>query len=495
MATKRVEGNTKQLVSEIGRDLCRVQGKEGEYRGYRKDILTEKLTHREIALLVCKRCKGILREACISTSGEQFCECCRNHEELYISYRSYEQTSPNTHVRDTVLSLKCSCPLQKRGCEWLGTLGECENHLDVCRHVYEKCKLECKIVLSRHELKIHVSEKCNFRQISCEHCKKDFRVCDMSNHLKKCPKIRMTCEQKCGTVMCREDMAQHLKKDCGRVVEKCKLGCGIELPRDELDIHVNTMCVQRKIPCKHCQKDFKACAMPNHLEECPKIRLTCELECGTVAYREDMAQHLEEECVEKKVECPFIKYKCEVGLIKRKKLNQHLKEKRTEHTELKLSAMEEIVMQQSEMINKQNETIERQLAALFSITNSSKLEWRIEKVVDGRSSSYYNYFSYRFQNGQQQEFQVDEFNFTLRVSKYGSISIRYPRQELYKVKVKFIFRIFSPSVPNVTWESKSGIIEIKQKGGSSEDIADIPILKEEFIRDDGVDLEIFVILL
>ncbi|KAI6648840.1 hypothetical protein LOD99_7102 [Oopsacas minuta] len=136
-------------------------------------------------------------------------------------------------------------------------------------------------------------------------------------------------------------MVRRLEKDCGRVVEKCKLDCGIELPHDELNMrmHVNEKCRE---------------------QVCSKFLLECELGCSTVAYREDMARHLEEECVEKKVECPFIKYKCEVGLIKRKELNQHLKEKRTEHTELKLSAMGEIVMQQNEMINKDSEWIYEQ---------------------------------------------------------------------------------------------------------------------------------------
>ncbi|KAI6648841.1 hypothetical protein LOD99_7103 [Oopsacas minuta] len=124
-------------------------------------------------------------------------------------------------------------------------------------------------------------------------------------------------------------MAQHLNKDCGRVIEHCKLGCGIELPRDELEMHVNDECVQRMISCEYCKRNFKWFV----------VRTGPTLEGGVCR---------------KKVECPFIKYNCEVGLIKRKELNQHLEEKRTEHTELKLSAMEEIVMQQSEMINKQN---------------------------------------------------------------------------------------------------------------------------------------------
>ncbi|KAI6653337.1 TNF receptor-associated factor 4, partial [Oopsacas minuta] len=110
-----------------------------------------------------------------------------------------EQTVPNTHVRNTVLSLKCSCPLQERGCEWLGTLGKCENHLDVCSYVHEKCKLGCGIELPRHELDMHVNEKCVHRKIRCEHCHIDFKVYNMLTHQAKCPYFPLQCVKRCGT--------------------------------------------------------------------------------------------------------------------------------------------------------------------------------------------------------------------------------------------------------------------------------------------------------
>ena len=64
------------------RDLCRVERNDiryernRKYGGYRKDILKENLTERDEVLLVCEICKGIMREASMSSSGEQFCSCC-----------------------------------------------------------------------------------------------------------------------------------------------------------------------------------------------------------------------------------------------------------------------------------------------------------------------------------------------------------------------------------------------------------------------------------
>ena len=69
MAAKLVNN----LLPETGRELCRVRGEEGECLGYRQDILTEVLSDRDKALLVCPRCQGILKEASTSSNGEQLC--------------------------------------------------------------------------------------------------------------------------------------------------------------------------------------------------------------------------------------------------------------------------------------------------------------------------------------------------------------------------------------------------------------------------------------
>ena len=85
--------------------------------------------------------------------------------------------------------------------------------------VVETCRLGCEVEMTRDELKIHVTETCVHRFIPCDHCKKDFKFCDVTHHLEKCPKMEVSCELKCGVVMCCH--GQHLD----RIVEKelCKL--------------------------------------------------------------------------------------------------------------------------------------------------------------------------------------------------------------------------------------------------------------------------------
>ena len=139
------------------RELCLITN-DGEYGGYRQDILTENLTERELAFLTCDLCQGVMREACLSSNGEQFCFSCQ--KENTGKRRMMKQTNPNLHVRKTVSLLKCACPLFDRGCQWIGKLEDCEKHLDGCTHVYEVCVLQCGTVLSRHNHASHRKNKC-----------------------------------------------------------------------------------------------------------------------------------------------------------------------------------------------------------------------------------------------------------------------------------------------------------------------------------------------
>ena len=255
-----------QIEPENGTELCRVRD-EGGVKGFRKECLKEKLTERDCTFLTCSRCQGILREACNSKSGKQLCLCCKKKE---------ENTYPNLQVRNTVLSLKSLCPIHKRGCNWVGNLGDCEKHLKTCGYVYEKCKLGCGVVLSRDELKIHSKEACSQRIVVCEYCKEKFKHRDLLTHHTRCNKMPVPCELRCDKLVIRENMRQHMVIECG----------------------------------------------------------------------------------EKEVNCPFVQYGCKVGLIKRKEMNQHLEDKKTEHMEIKMNSLEETVVKQNEIITQLSEKMD-----------------------------------------------------------------------------------------------------------------------------------------
>ena len=260
-------------------EQCCVISDGGKIRGYKKEIIVENLSKREIVFLICPRCQGILRDACLLTNGEQACLCCTNKDEESIG---------NTSVNNTVLSLKCACPLSKRGCEWLGVLGNCEDHLASCSHVNEPCKLACGVILQRCEVSYHLKELCVRRELECEGCTEKYIASDMYKHM----------------------------IECGD-------GCGMKV----------------------CQNKIES--------------------------------HREKECVMK---CPFEKYNCGVGVINRRKMMQHLDENKTLHTELKLSAMEDTIEQQSSMMHTMNQQIEALRAELNGKDGAGRISSTSEDI-------------------------------------------------------------------------------------------------------------------
>ena len=221
------------LEPETGTELCRVKLEGGSLGGYRSDILTENLSERENSMLTCLRCKGIMIEASISNTGKQICSCC---------IKKGEQSLPNENVRNTILSLKCACPLSKRGCEWLGRLEIVENHLTTCGHVYESCQLLCGVVTTRDEMGGHVREECSQREEACLHCSGVHKVCEMVEHVKVCGKVFVLCELGCGTRVRRESILFHLSSECSEESVVCpyeKYRCEVVgLKRRELKQHL-----------------------------------------------------------------------------------------------------------------------------------------------------------------------------------------------------------------------------------------------------------------
>ena len=407
MAEKCVES----LQPEIGRELCLVKGKNGEFLGYKRDILIENLSERENKMFVCIRCQGIMRQVCTSSDGEQFCSCCK---------KEGEQTNPTLQMDSMVLSFKCTCPLIARSCGWVGALGGCQDHLDTCGYVYETCKLRCGVVLQRNELKVHEKENCT----------------------------------------------QHI------------------------------------VECKHCRKDFKSCKLTNHLGVCPRMKVSCELGCDVIMCREDMTQHLEVDCPEKELVCPFVKYKCEMGLIKRKDMSKHLEEKRIEHLELKLMEESEIIAKQSVMIETMSQEIKslkREVQHLCCIP--IKLEWRITEL-----SISENYIKKTFLvAGYHLEFELCRIYYPSGL--FLLIIIRpltrwYSEELKWPFKAEFITRFNSQRNPKDTKEFKSDVIVMEKESFNSDSNKSFIIAtfsKDDFMEDyhfDGAaDIEVIVIFL
>ena len=244
------------LEPETGTELCRIKLEGGSLGGYRSDILTENLSEREIVIYKCTRCNGIMKDASISNIGEQSCGCCK---------REVEQMSPHGNVRNTILSLKCVCPLFKRGCEWLGRLESVENHLTTCAHVHQSCQLLCGVVTTRDEMGRHVREECSQREEACLHCLGVHKVCEMVEHVKVCGKVEVLCQLGCGTRVRRESILCHRESECSEQSVVCPYDnyrCEVVgLKRRELKRHLEeNRCLHTELKLNAIEEKFEISA-------------------------------------------------------------------------------------------------------------------------------------------------------------------------------------------------------------------------------------------
>ena len=260
--------------------------------------------------------------------------------------------------------------------------------------------------------------------------------------------------------------------------------------------------------CKHCRRELKSCELATHLELYPKMEVSCELKCGIVMCRGDVTQHVEQDCVEKEIECPFAKYKC-VGLMKRKNLRNHLDEKRMEHLELKVDTMQECMLEESvkqkqkiSELNTTNEamsceitSLKNEVEILTELSKAIKLVWLFTKVPNGRL------------NRSQKQFLVARYYLSFDFYSSSDLQIGVSHQikpnddELkWPFKAKFVTHLSSQSNPDNVKKFRSEVFEWKREDFKfvSDKCTIATFTRDEFLEhfiNNEVQFEIFVSIL
>ena len=426
------------LEPETGTELCRVKLEGGSLGGYRSDILTENLSERENRMLKCLRCEGIMKDASISNNGKQTCVYCK---------RKDENTNPHESINDTILSLKCACPLSKRGCEWLGRLESVENHLTTCGHVYESCQLLCGIVTTRDEMGRHVRKECSQREVACLHCSGVHKVCEMVEHVKVCGKVEMLCE----------------------------LGCGTRVRRESILFHLSSECSEESVVC-------------------PYEKYRCEV---VGLKRRELKQHLEENrCLHTELKLNVMEEKFENSIKKIEFLVKHIE------------SMEENSFRNNDLIGKKVESLEKELKIKdreikslkdVQVRHESKMKWTItefaKKFGPKLSRSYSDIYiaaSYKFKfiHSSDAHDLIIEFG-PMKGDNYDLLE--------WPFKAIFITRVICQRDINnsLIFKSPPKVISKDQYDWCLPKIASIPLSTDlkEFIKSDSLELEITVRIL
>ena len=150
--------------------------KKGEFRGYRIDLLREETHDKLKKFILCCQCGGISRESRVD-EGKTFCTPCSKGT----------RTPVDSRVDEIVLQLKSRCPLSTRGCDWLGQLGDIEQHMRECEKLRIDCEIGCGEVLERWETDEHL-RKCPLRRERCEFCGEEVEASKANRHIALCPR-------------------------------------------------------------------------------------------------------------------------------------------------------------------------------------------------------------------------------------------------------------------------------------------------------------------
>ena len=227
--------------------------------------------------IVCPICLHILREPYqVTCCGKSFCRQCiemvkdNNHPCPCCKQDNFNDF-PNKGLQQPLYGFQVLCSNKEKGCHWKGELGQLDNHLnlnlsnDTCDNHFEGCEFAeikceyCSDVLVRNNLLHHKTELCDKRPFSCEYCNEYESTYDdvIHYHWPICGNHPVRCPNECGAFPQRQNLKNHLQKDCPLTVMECKFhyaGCEIRLPRknmpdhlkDDLTTHVLLLAVSHK---------------------------------------------------------------------------------------------------------------------------------------------------------------------------------------------------------------------------------------------------------
>jgi hypothetical protein len=187
--------------------------------------------------MTCSICNGIFRDPIIDPCGHIFGRSCflefiNQNSKCPISMNTIDKETnimPCNPVRNFVSKLQIKCP-HASDCHWTGILDSLDQHLTLeCGSELMVCpNLECEYKVIRKNFESTHKDSCVHRMDECHNCNKTIQFNQISKHMIDCYKNNIKCPQNCLKVFNREELANHMAKECEMRIISCEMkeaGC------------------------------------------------------------------------------------------------------------------------------------------------------------------------------------------------------------------------------------------------------------------------------
>ena len=198
----------------------------------------------------CRKCNLVARRLTYTCCCvESYCHACIADIQQQgkpcpeCGHRNFSTMKPLKYQRQ-MDCLKVKCSMIGRGCDWLGTLGQLDAHLDPdqdnCQHVDIKCPLNCLQTIPKNNLEQHVYMECVKRDSVCQYChfKATYEVM-VDTHWPVCVYFPLQCPNFCGLTCKRDVMEDHMRM-CRLEEVECEfsgVGCDGMFRREDQEEH------------------------------------------------------------------------------------------------------------------------------------------------------------------------------------------------------------------------------------------------------------------
>ncbi|XP_062518992.1 TNF receptor-associated factor 6-like [Corticium candelabrum] len=198
----------------------------------------------------CPICQLACREPTLTQCGHHFCSSCMT----LCLYRSAScpvcrtelqstNTFPNNAMKREILDLKVKCWSHEKGCAWNGELRYGRDHHRECQYVDVACVNGCEQLVMRKDMDDHMANHCPEGMISCTHCDLNMKRVELEVHYKTCDEYPVDCTYKCGMMVQRCQIEDHIASSCPNIPFDCDYkddGCQFKGNRHDLSKHIES---------------------------------------------------------------------------------------------------------------------------------------------------------------------------------------------------------------------------------------------------------------